>query len=250
MALEILCFRSLARNVRHEFVSRRDYEPRLAYKASLWLWVAALAFHYSFLVVFVRHYRFFADPVPPCLTLLQSLDGFFQVGSPTVFVSGFVLLAAVAFLFARRIADEKLRYISLVPDYFPLFLLMGIALTGIVMRHTGWKVDIPKVKDLCMGLMSFRPSVPEGVGPLFYMHLTLVCSLFLYFPFGKLMHMGGVFLSPTRNLVAASRMRRHVNPWNYPVAVHTYEEYEEEFRDKMVKVGLPVEKPIEAKTDK
>jgi hypothetical protein len=63
-----------------------------------------------------------------------------------------------------------------------------------------------------------------------------------YFPFSKLMHMGGIFLSPTRNLANNNRAVRHVNPWNYPVEVHTYEEYEEEFREKMIEAGLPVEK--------
>jgi nitrate reductase gamma subunit len=57
-----------------------------------------------------------------------------------------------------------------------------------------------------------------------------------------LMHLGGVFLSPTRNLTTDTRARRHVNPWNYPVPVHTYEEYEDEFRDKMIEAGLPVDK--------
>jgi len=52
----------------------------------------------------------------------------------------------------------------------------------------------------------------------------------------------GVFLSPTRNLSNNSRFVRHINPWNYPVKVHTYDEYEEEFRDKMIEAGLPVEK--------
>ncbi|MEK7730415.1 MAG: menaquinol oxidoreductase, partial [Planctomycetota bacterium] len=60
--------------------------------------------------------------------------------------------------------------------------------------------------------------------------------------FSKLMHMGGVFLSPTRNLANTSRMKRHVNPWNYPVDVHTYEEWEDEYRDKMKAAGLPLEK--------
>ena len=55
-------------------------------------------------------------------------------------------------------------------------------------------------------------------------------------------HMGGVFMSPTRNLANTSRSKRHVNPWNYPVHVHTYEEYENEFREKMKGAGLPVEK--------
>jgi hypothetical protein len=39
-----------------------------------------------------------------------------------------------------------------------------------------------------------------------------------------------------------NRFVRHVNPWNYPVKVHPYEEYEEEFREKMLEAGIPVEK--------
>jgi hypothetical protein len=39
-----------------------------------------------------------------------------------------------------------------------------------------------------------------------------------------------------------NRVSRHINPWNYPVKVHTYSEYEDEFREKMKEVGLPVEK--------
>jgi hypothetical protein len=54
--------------------------------------------------------------------------------------------------------------------------------------------------------------------------------------------MGGVFLSPTRNLANNNRMKRHINPWNYPVKVHTYEEWEDEFRDKLEAAGMPVEK--------
>ena len=40
----------------------------------------------------------------------------------------------------------------------------------------------------------------------------------------------------------ASRMKRHVNTWNHPVRVHTYEEYEDEFREKMREAGLPLDK--------
>ncbi|MHC4825543.1 MAG: hypothetical protein ACYTEY_03190 [Planctomycetota bacterium] len=54
--------------------------------------------------------------------------------------------------------------------------------------------------------------------------------------------MPGVFLSPTRNLANSNRRVRHVNPWDYPVKVHTYEEYEDELREKMVGAGLPVER--------
>ena len=56
------------------------------------------------------------------------------------------------------------------------------------------------------------------------------------------MHAGGIFLSPTRNLANTTRAIRHINPWNYDVHTHTYDEYEEEFREKMKEAGLPLEK--------
>jgi hypothetical protein len=62
-----------------------------------------------------------------------------------------------------------------------------------------------------------------------------------YFPLSKLMHMPGIFMSPTLNLANNSRARRHINPWNVPVEVHTYQQYENEFRGRMIEAGLPVE---------
>jgi hypothetical protein len=127
-----------------------------------------------------------------------------------------------------------------------LFLIFGIALTGILMRYFT-KIDVTAAKELTMGLVTFRPTIPEGIGSVFYIHLFFVSVLLAYFPFSKLMHLAGVFLSPTRNLPTNTRAKRHVNPWNYPVPVHTYEEYEDEFRDKMIEAGLPVVKmPVEA----
>jgi hypothetical protein len=57
-----------------------------------------------------------------------------------------------------------------------------------------------------------------------------------------MVHLAGVFLSPTRNLANNNRMVRHVNPWDYPVKVHSYAEYEDELRVKMKGAGIPVEK--------
>ena len=95
-----------------------------------------------------------------------------------------------------------------------------------------------------MGLVTFHPTIPTGIGGVFFGHFFLVCILLAYFPYSKLMHLGGIFLSPTRNLPADTRRTRHVNPWNYPVKVHTYEEYENDFREKMVEAGLPVVIPL------
>jgi nitrate reductase gamma subunit len=241
MFLEIVAFRSLFRNSRMKFNS----DGKISYHLEIFLWVGAMVFHYSFLAVLVRHLRFFLEPVPLCLKWFEWVDSFLQLGLPVVYMSGIGLLAGVIYLLLRRVLMAPVKYISQAADFFPLFLIFGIAFTGILMRYFT-KVDIVGIKALAMGLVTFNPAIPEGLGSLFFIHLFFVSVLLAYFPFSKLMHLGGVFLSPTRNLTTDTRARRHINPWNYPVKVHTYEEYEDEFREKMIEAGLPVDKEPEA----
>lgn len=237
MALEVLLFRSLFRNTRMEL---RD-GPQLTYGSTKWLWMAGLAFHWTFLIILTRHLRLFFEPVPFFVEIIETLDGFFQVGAPVLYITDLIFLGAVTFLFLRRVIIPQVKYISLASDYFPLFLIGAIGGTGVLMRYF-LKTDVVGIKELMMSLVTFSPAVPAGIGTIFYIHLFLVSVLFAYFPMSKLMHMAGVFLSPTRNLANNNRAVMHVNPWNYPVKVHTYAEYEDDFRDKMKAAGLPVEK--------
>ena len=237
MAFEVLLFRSLFRNTRSELTGG----PKLSYASAKWLWMAGLAFHWTFLIILIRHLRLFLEPVPSSIKIVESLDSFFQVGAPLLYLTDVIFLLAVTYLLLRRLFIPILRYISLPADYFPLFLIIGIGTTGVLTRYF-FKVSVVGVKELTMGLVTLSPKIPEGIGVLFYIHLFLVSMLFAYFPFSKLMHMAGVFLSPTRNLANTNRMEMHVNPWNYPVKVHTYDEYEEDYREFMKDAGIPVEK--------
>lgn len=237
MFMEVFFFRSLFRNTR----SKVTDGPRILYAPDKWLWAAGLAFHWSFLVIFIRHFKYFAEPVPEWIMMIQELDGFFQIGLPIILATDLIVIGALTFLFLRRLVDKKVRYFSLPADYFPLFLLLGITGSGVLMRYF-FKTDLVGIKALGTGLLSFSPVVPDGVSAIFFVHLFLVSVLMAYFPFSKLMHFAGVFMSPTRNLANNNRMKRHVNPWNYDVKCHTYDEYEDEFRDLMKAAGLPVEK--------
>ncbi|MGD2215224.1 MAG: sulfate reduction electron transfer complex DsrMKJOP subunit DsrM [Gemmatimonadales bacterium] len=237
MAMEVLFFRSLLRNTKTELVEGR----RLVYATDLGLWIAALAMHWSLLIILIRHLRLFTNPVPFFVTMLERADGFMEVGLPAVFITTVIFLVALAYLLYRRLAIGQLRYISLVGDYFPLFLLLGIGVSGLWLRHLA-KTDIASVKEMALGLARFAPVVPDSISPLFYGHLFLVCVLLAYLPYSKLTHMAGVFLSPTRVMANNNRAVRHVNPWDYPVKVHTYEEYEDELREKMKSAGIPVER--------
>ncbi len=247
MALEILTFRSLFRNTKSEIYDG----PKVTYESSKWLWLFALIFHYSFLVIVVRHLRLFLTPVPEWVAWLELGDGLMEIGAPTLYMTDVFLLLGVGYLFGRRIWSRHVRYISLINDYFPLVLIFAIAFTGILMRYfLRTDIDIVNIKSLAVGLVTFSPTIGTEIGAIFYIHLFLVCALLVYFPFSKLMHFGGVFLSPTRNMKNNSRAVRHINPWNDPdIKPHSYAGYEDDFREFMVDAGLPVDKELPPKKD-
>lgn len=237
MALEVLLFRSLFRNTETTVVG----DGKVTIGPTKWLWAAGLVFHWSFLVILLRHLRFFVEPVPSFVLLLQKLDGLFEVAIPVVYGTTVAFLVALTYLFIRRVAIPRLRYLSLPADYFPLFVLLGIGASGGILRHIT-KTDVVAVKDVALGLVQLQPIVVEGLHPFFYVHLMLVCVLLAIVPHSKLMHFAGVFFSPTRNLANSNRAKRHINPWNAPVEVHSYAAYEDEFRDRMKSAGIPVDK--------
>jgi nitrate reductase gamma subunit len=237
LALEIFLFRSLLKNEKVEL----EAPQRILFRTSTLLWLGAMAFHWSLLVILLRHLRFFLEPVPSVVVILQRVDSIFQNLLPILYISDIIILIALTYLFLRRIITPQVKYISLPSDYFVLLAIGGIAISGVLMRLI-YKVDLMQVKEWVMAMLSLRPMLPKGVNLFFYIHLFFVSLLIAYFPASKLMHMPGIFLSPTKNLKNISRNDRHFNPWDHPVKVHTYEEYEEEFRDPMKEVGLPVEK--------
>jgi nitrate reductase gamma subunit len=241
MFLEIVFFRSLFRNLRADL-----YGKRLIYGSAKWLWLGAILFHWSFFIILLRHLRFFTNPVPQIIQGLDYLDSFIQtLGVPPVYITDILILAGLTFLLLRRFFDPKVSYLSYGSDFFPLFLILGIAITGVLMRYY-IKVDLYAVKQLTLGLATFNPSIPEGakIGVIFYIHLFLVSTLAAYFPFSKLVHMVGVFFSPTRNMANNNRTVRHINPWEYPVKHYTYAEYQERFREAMEQAGIPIDEEV------
>ena len=81
--VEALTFRTLWRNQQSERI-----DTRLVFGPSRLLWLAAFAFHWSLLVILVRHLRLFLNPVPGVVAGLIALDGFFRVGTPALYADG------------------------------------------------------------------------------------------------------------------------------------------------------------------
>lgn len=171
------------------------------FKSSKWTWIFGWTFHAALLLAVLRHLRYFQEPVWPLVVLLQPFGTY----------AGFVMVAALGCLWARRWMVDRVRYISTPSDHLMLALLLAIALTGLVMRfvkHT----DIVAVKMFALGLLRLNLQ-PLPAEPVLLVHLALVALLILIFPISKLLHAPGLFFSPTRNQADNSREQRHVTAW-------------------------------------
>lgn len=171
------------------------------FKGSKWTWLLGWLFHFGLLLVLLRHLRYFADPVWSWVAAIQWAGIY----------AGMVMLIGLSGLLIRRIAVDRIRYISSPSDYLMLVLIMAIAGSGLLMKYV-WHVDIVALKAFTLGMMTLRWA-PLPADPLLLIHLALVVILMLIFPFSKLLHVPGVFFSPTRNMVDNPRERRHVTVW-------------------------------------
>lgn len=176
------------------------------FKADKALWLGAWLFHITLFLILIRHLRYFTYPVPSISLSLQTV---------ALWV-GYIFGLATLYLLWRRLALPRTLYVSGLPDYFALILLGAIAGTGIMVKY--WAhVYLVDVKAFTLGLLTLQPVAPP-LHPLFLLHFLLVLALMLYFPFSKLLHAGGIFLSPSRNqpYEVQKRGRRYVNAWDRP----------------------------------
>ncbi|MBT4922953.1 MAG: nitrate reductase, partial [Candidatus Thioglobus sp.] len=129
--------------------------------------------------------------------------------------AAFAMVIGLTGLMGRRIFVERIRYISAPSDYLMLILLLIIGVSGVVMTFTSNHTDVMMVKEFASGLIAFPwigwSNLPTEVH--FLTHIFLVFVLMAIFPISKLLHVPGVFFSPTRNQVDDSRKKRHISPW-------------------------------------
>jgi nitrate reductase gamma subunit len=170
------------------------------FRSNLWTWAFAWLFHACLALVLLRHLRYFTEPVWWWVAAIQ----------PFGVWAAFGMIAGLGGLWLRRIAVDRLRYISTPSDHLMIALLVAIAASGIAMKFA-FHTDIVAVKAFLGLIVGDWQPLPASA-PL-YVHLTLVAVLIAIFPFSKLLHAPGLFFSPTRNQVDDPRERRHVAAW-------------------------------------
>lgn len=168
------------------------------FNANKWIWLFGWIFHMALALVVLRHLRYFLQPVPEILVLVQ----------PFGELAGFAMVVGLIALWARRLIVPRIRYISGPSDHLMLALLVAIGISGLTMTYVA-HTDIVAVKGFFLGLMYFNWQ-PLPSDPVLLVHLGLVAALMIIFPFSKLLHAPGVFFSPTRNQADDSREHRYV----------------------------------------
>jgi nitrate reductase gamma subunit len=171
------------------------------FKGNKWTWLFGWMFHFALLLVILRHFRYFQQPVWDLIVFIQPFGTY----------AGFAMVAGLAGLWARRFLVDRVRYISTPSDHLHLALLVAIGLSGLTMRFVA-PTDIVAVKAFMLGLMRLDIQ-PLPADPLLLLHLTLVALLMIVFPISKLLHAPGLFFSPTRNQADTPREARHLAPW-------------------------------------
>ncbi len=180
------------------------------FRSSKWTWLFGWMFHVSLALVFLRHLRYVIDPegMLGFIWPLVSLEMVQSFGK----YAGITMVIGLAGLFARRLLVARVRYISAPSDYLMLLLIMLIGISGLVMSFVD-HIDIVQMKIFMLGILNidFSQELPEST--VILIHLVLVAVLGFVLPVSKLLHIPGVFYSPTRNQVDNPREKRHISEW-------------------------------------
>ncbi|MGD2119955.1 MAG: nitrate reductase, partial [Chromatiales bacterium] len=145
---------------------------------------------FTVLLAYVMHIGLFVVVFlfAPHITLIKDMTGLSWGGLPNsvIMFAGTATIAAMAALLVRRMTTPVLRMISSWEDYFSWAVTAAPVLTGMLAyAHVGGRYE-----------------------NLLAVHLLTVELLFVWFPFGKLMH--AVLFIPSRAQLGAHYARRGV----------------------------------------
>jgi nitrate reductase gamma subunit len=147
------------------------------------LWLGSWTFHLAFILVLFQHLRFFMDPVPSIIFVMQ----------PVGRVAGYALPVSIVYMFGLKMIRE--RYMSRF-NIFIMSLIFFISTSGLALRFVA-RPDLVQVKAFMIGILRFSPeSVPDSY--LFLSHFLMGLLLLPYLP-------SHVFTAPFVTIEATKR---------------------------------------------
>lgn len=193
IALAVLVIGSVLRFDREQYTWRTGSSQLLRRKQ---LVLGSILFHVGILLIFVGHLVGLLTPVIVWETLGVTHGAKQMLAIIAGGVAGAMCLVGGLLLLHRRLFDPRIRATSTFGDTAILALLMaqlclGLATIPISLQHRDGE-EMVKFMMWAQGIFTFQPGAANYVADahwIFKAHLTLGLTIFLVFPFTRLVHM-------------------------------------------------------------
>lgn len=161
------------------------------------LWFFAWSFHAVLALIFLGHFRVFANVDGIFFALGMTQEGIKAMSGGVGGAAGVLIMATLLLLLFRRVTLARVREITGPGDYLALLLLLAIIVTGNLMRFGTDHFDLTLTRNYFAGLASFSGVTEAAVlkNNLFLVHMGLSLLLLICIPFSKLLHLGGIFFT-------------------------------------------------------
>jgi nitrate reductase gamma subunit len=192
LCLTVFVLGSIVRFDREQYTWKTGSSQLLRRKQLMW---GSNLFHVGILVIFVGHLVGLLTPIA-VFDALGIGHGFKQMMAIVVGgVAGLACLVGIALLTHRRLVDPRIRTTSSFGDIAILLLLfaqllLGLATIPVSLGHLDGH-EMVKFMDWAQGILLLRPdawTLVADVHPIFKAHLFLGMTIFLVFPFTRLVH--------------------------------------------------------------
>ncbi|GAB5464169.1 respiratory nitrate reductase subunit gamma [Hoeflea alexandrii] len=220
LALTVLVVGSIARYERDPFTWKSSSSQLLRRKQLVW---GSILFHVGVLIVFFGHLVGMLTPVE-IFHMLGMSYGFKQVLAIVVGgVAGAMALVGGGMLLHRRLFDERVRANSSFADTGILVLLvaqlvLGLGTILISIQHLDGG-EMVKFMAWAQGIFTLQAGAWELVADvhwIFKLHILLGLSIFILFPFTRLVHMLSVpvryVLRPGYQIVRTRKHKVNLGP--------------------------------------
>ncbi len=192
LCLTVFLLGSLFRFEREQYTWRSGSSQLLRRRQLMW---GSNLFHVGILIIFLGHFAGLLTPIA-VFDALGISHSFKQMMAIVVGgVAGVACFVGMTLLVHRRLFDPRIRNTSSFGDIAILLLLyvqlmLGLATITVSLRHLDGS-EMVKFMDWAQGILTLQPGVWQlvaDVNPLFKLHLVLGMTIFLVFPFTRLVH--------------------------------------------------------------
>lgn len=164
------------------------------------LMIGSVLFHVGILIIFAGHFVGLLTPIAVFDALGISHGAKQMLAIVAGGLAGLMCLVGIAMLTHRRLFDARIRATSSFGDTAVLLilfaqLLLGLATIPVSMQHLDGH-EMTKFMEWAQRIWTFRGGAADLVAdahPIFKAHLTLGLTIFLVFPFTRLVH---IFSAP------------------------------------------------------